>query len=73
MLKLGCVFPSPNKMSDYAPGSTASIYQKIWCFVFDLIYIVIVSSSMLYLSKLTKFGLIITFFEHNCVYLSSQI
>jgi len=37
-----------------------------------LIYVVIISSSTFYLSKLTKFELIITIFEHNCVYLSSQ-
>ena len=41
-------------------GSTTSIYQKILWFVFDLIYVVIVSSSILYLLKMTKFGLIIT-------------
>jgi len=35
------VFPSPNKISGYAPGSMASIYQKILCFAFDLIYVVI--------------------------------
>ena len=35
------VFRNPNKISGYAPGSTASIYQKILCFVFDLIYVVI--------------------------------
>jgi len=28
--------------------------------------------TIVYLSKLTKFGLIITIFEHNCVRLSSQ-
>jgi len=50
------------------PGSTASIYQKILCFVFDLVYVVIICSSLFYLSKLTKFELIITIFEHNCVY-----
>jgi len=54
------------------PGSTADIYQKILCFVFDLIYVMIISSSIFYLSKLTKFELIITIFEDNCVYLSSQ-
>jgi len=67
------VFPNPNKISSYAPGCTASsIYQKILCFVFDLINAVIISSSIFYLSKLTKFELIIIIFEQNCVYLSSQ-
>ena len=66
------VFPSPNKISGYAPCCTAGIYQKILWFVFDLIYVVIISSSIFYLSKLTKFELIITIYEHNCVYLSSQ-
>jgi len=54
------VFPIPNKISGYAPGSIASIYQKILCFAFDLIYVVIISSSIFYLSKQTKFELIIT-------------
>jgi len=71
-LKLGCCFPQPNKISGYAPGSTASIYQKILWFVSDLSYVVIISSSIFYLSKLSKFEFIITIFEHNCVYLSSQ-
>ena len=66
------VFPSPNKIYGYAPSSTASIYQKILCFVFDLIYVVIISSSIFYLSKLIKFKFIITIFERNYVYLSSQ-
>ena len=48
------VFPSPNKISNYVPGSTASIYQKILCFFFNLIYVVIISSSILYSAKLTK-------------------
>jgi len=56
------VFPSPNKVSGYAPGSTASIYQKILWFVFDLICVVIISSSTFYLSELTKFELIIIIF-----------
>jgi len=60
MLKLVCCFPSPNNISGYAPGSTATIYQKILCFAFDLIYVVIISNSIFYLSKLTKFELIIT-------------
>ena len=47
------VFPSPNKISDYVPGSTGSIYQKIWWF-FYLIYVVIISSSIFYSSELTK-------------------
>jgi len=34
---------------------------------------VTVNSSILYLSKLTKFGLIITIFDHNCVYLNSKL
>ena len=50
--------------------ATASTYQKILWFVFDLIYVVIISSRIFYLSKLTKLELIIV--EHNCVYLSSQ-
>jgi len=66
------VFPSPNEISGYAPGCTASIYQKILWFVFDLIYAVIINSSIFYLSELTKFELIITIFERNCVYFNSQ-
>jgi len=64
------VFPSPNKISGYAPGCTASIYQNILRFVFDLIYVVIISGSTFQLSQLTKLELIITIFEHNYVYLS---
>ena len=56
------VFPSPNKFSGYAPSCTVSIYQNTLWFVFDLIYVVIVSSSTFYLSELTKFELIITIF-----------
>jgi len=41
MLKPVGVFTSPNKIS----GCTASIYQKSLWFVFDLIYVVIISSS----------------------------
>ena len=37
------VFPSPNKISGYVPGCTSSIYEKILWFVFDLIYVVIIS------------------------------
>ena len=47
-------------------------YQKIFWFVFDLIYVVIVSSSKFYSSELTKFELLTTIVEDNCVYLSSQ-
>ena len=56
MLKFGCCFP-PNKIFVNAPGSTACIYQKILSFAFDSIYVVIITSSIFYLSKLTKFEL----------------
>jgi len=74
MLKLGCCLPSPNEISGNAPGCTAGICQKIKDLVVcdDLIYVVIISSSIFYLSTLTKLEMIITIFEHNCVYLSSQ-
>jgi len=62
MLKLRCCYPSPNKISGYTPGSTASIHQNILCFIFDLMYEVIISSSIFCLSKLAKFELIITQF-----------
>jgi len=62
MLNSAVVFFSPNKISGYAPGCTASIYQKILWFVFNLIYVVIISSSTFYWSELTKFELIITIF-----------
>jgi len=39
MLKLGCYFRQP-KISGYVPGCRASIHQKILCFIFDLIYVV---------------------------------
>jgi len=55
MLNSVVVFPSPNKISRYAPGSTARIYEKILWFVVDLIYVVIISSSAFYLSEPTKF------------------
>ena len=42
MLKLDC-FPLPNKISGNAPGCTACIQQKILWFVFDMIYVVIIS------------------------------
>jgi len=47
--------------------------KKILWFVFGLIYVVIISSSTFYLSELTKFELIITIFEHNCVDLSPTL
>jgi len=62
MLKLGCCFPSPNTFSGYAPGCTASIYQKFLWFLFGLIYVVIVSSSTFYFSEMIKPELIITIF-----------
>ena len=34
------VFTSPSKISGHAPGCPVSIYQKVLCFVFDLIYVV---------------------------------
>jgi len=49
------VFPSPNKISRYAPSCAARIYEKILWFVVDLIFVVIISSSAFYLSELTKF------------------
>jgi len=55
------VFPSPNKISGYAPGCTTSIYQKILWFVFNLTYVAIISSRTFYLLELAKFELIITF------------
>ena len=67
--------PALIKISGYALGCTAGIYQKIWylskylVFVFDLIYVAIVSSNTFYLSELTKFELLIIIFEHNYVYL----
>ena len=66
------VILSPNKISGYTPGSTASIHQNILWLVFDLIYVVILSCSIFYLTKLTTFESIIKIFEHACVYLSSQ-
>jgi len=48
MLNSAVVFFSPNKISGYAPGCTASIYQQILWFVFNLIYVVIISSSTFY-------------------------
>jgi len=48
------VFPSSNKISGYAPGCTAGIYQKIVWLVSDLINVVISSGSISYLSELTK-------------------
>jgi len=59
-------------MPGYAPCCTASICQNILWFAFDLIDDVLISSSIFYLSELSKFELIITIFEQNCVYLSSQ-
>jgi len=70
MLKLGCCFPQSSLKFWLRAWLTAGIYQKLLWFV--SIYVVIISSSVFYLSKLTKFELIITIFEHNCVYLSSQ-
>ena len=49
--------------------ATASIYQKILWFVFDLICVV---SSKVF-SELPKFYLIIPIFEHNYVYLSQTL
>jgi len=49
------------------------MYQNILCFVFDLIYVVIVSSSKFYSSELTKIELLTTIVEHNCVYLSPTL
>ena len=67
--------PSPLVGCDVIYGRsrcTASIYQKILRLIFDLIYARIINSSIFYLSELIKFELIITIFERNCVYLSSQ-
>jgi len=63
------VFPSPNKISGYSPGCTTSIYQKILWFVFDLIYVVIVSSSIY--RNWPNFNWLPQFFS-TTVYLSSQ-
>jgi len=42
-------------------------------FVFDLIYVVIVSSSAFYSSELTKFELLTTIVGHDCVYLGPTL
>jgi len=41
---------------------TLLVFNKRSCFVFYLIYVLIISSSVFYLSKLIKFELIITIF-----------
>jgi len=74
MLKFGCCLASPNKNFGYAPGCTASIYQKISWFVFDLIYVVLLLVAVHFISELTKFELFVTIFEHhNYVYLSPTL
>jgi len=61
------VFPSPNK--NLATNLVALlVLPKDLVVVFDLIYVVIVSSSKFYSSELTKFELLTTIVEHNCVY-----
>jgi len=56
MLKPGCCLP-------YAPGCTASIYQKSLWFVFDLVYVVLwLLVAVHFISELTRFELIITGF-----------
>ena len=66
------VFPSLDKISGFAPGCNASIFQKILQFVFDLICVVIISSSAYYLSELANLNWLSQFLR-KIVYISAQI
>jgi len=74
MLKLGCCL-SPSLLKFLATHlvATASIYQKILRFVFDLIYVWycgFVAAVHFVSEQLIRFELIITIFELIYVYLS---